>query len=153
GEDTRPFLFRPYQGLSSFGPAQRRFFFGRDALIDKLCERLRGLYERDSGLRFLAILGPSGSGKSSVACAGLVARLMQHPIPGPQPMRVALFKPGNHPMQALAAALRALPQEDTDSPVLVVVDQFEEIYTLCSASAERDAFVELLLHAARHPNR
>lgn len=82
GDDTRPIVFRPYQGLSAYRRLQRRFFFGREAVIRQLRERLRALWEDPDSVRLLAILGPSGSGKSSVACAGLLGELERDALPG-----------------------------------------------------------------------
>ncbi len=153
GEDTRPVVFRPYQGLESFDLEQRRFYFGRTALVEKLWQRCRELFGGPQAVRLLAILGPSGSGKSSVARAGLLAELLRHPLPGMERMRPVVFKPGERPLRELERAVATLSDAPADSPQLVLVDQFEEIYTLCSDPAERDAFVEWLLNAARDRTR
>ena len=132
GGDTRPIVFRPYQGLSAFGIETRRFFFGRETLIEKLLQRLRTLYDASRGTRLLAVLGPSGSGKSSVACAGLFSELESRPIPGPKPMWVAMFKPGDHPRQALDLALLSLERGPAETSGCLLIDRLEEIYT-CAA--------------------
>ena len=158
GEDCRPLVFRPYPGLSAFGSEARRFYFGREALTGKLWARCQELLATPGAPRLLAVLGPSGSGKSSVARAGLLAEVERRPLsfsqlePSSPPSRVAVFKPGAHPLSALAAALASLPTERTDTPLLILVDQFEEVYTLCADAQERDAFVELLLVGARTPD-
>ena len=176
----------PYRGLSAFQAEETDLFFGRDALTERLWQRFRELYERAGATRVLAVLGPSGSGKSSVARAGLLAELRTSPIPGPQAVRTVAFKPGDKPVAALAIALLPPSHEpaaaaeltaqrdladllrkpnsggefdglsyweanrpDADSsPFVVLVDQFEEVYTLCTDKQEREAFVGGLTHAA-----
>lgn len=153
GDDSRPIVFRPYQGLSSFQLEQRRFFFGRQALIEKLWRRSRELFAPSSAARLLAILGPSGSGKSSVARAGLVTALLQNPLPDFEPLRVATLRPGEHPHKELQRALGELQTVRPEPPLLLLVDQFEEVYTLCSDTEERDSFVAWLLRAVGDPAR
>jgi len=65
----------PYRGLQAFGPEDAKFFFGRENLTDWLVSDLRREVRAAQGVRFLAVLGPSGSGKSSAVLAGLVPRL------------------------------------------------------------------------------
>jgi hypothetical protein len=113
----------PYKGLPPFEPEDSELFFGREQLVDDIAARLEG-----SG--FFAVVGPSGSGKSSLVRAGVVPRLEVRP---------AIFSPGAHPLAQLAEARGA---------TLVVVDQFEEVFTLCRDEEERRAFVEGLLEAA-----
>ncbi|MCP5108465.1 MAG: toll/interleukin-1 receptor domain-containing protein, partial [bacterium] len=83
----------PFRGLEIFREQDRRFFFGREVLEQQLLDKLA-----DS--RFLAVAGPSGSGKSSLVQAGLIASLRPH-------SQVALFKPGEQPLEELAFALRS----------------------------------------------
>ena len=139
-------------------------FFGRERLVAELVSRL-------AGTAVLCVVGPSGSGKSSAVRAGLLPALAAGVLPGSEDWLLALFRPGRHPdasstvpssrpspttfatgfepARTLAAALEALPPE---SRLAVVVDQFEEAFTLAS-SEERAAFVELLLEAARDSER
>lgn len=183
----RRHLANPYRGLAAFQTEDCKLFFGREDLTHKLWQRFKGLYECSDGVRLLAVLGPSGSGKSSVARAGLLAALRERPVPGPDAPHVIILRPGGWPLRSLAVALRAatvgpqaaqdvlelrslvlalnqanargaldgltlwaagLPRID-DSPVVLLIDQFEEIYTLCADSTERNAFVAGVLHAAR----
>jgi len=156
GPETRPLVFRPYPGLAAFGSLERRFYFGREALVSKLWSCTRELLQRAGAPRLLAVLGPSGSGKSSVARAGLLPELERRPLAfaadqAAVPPRLVELKPGSHPLGALAAALAALPAADAGRPLIILVDQFEETYTLCTDAAERAAFVELLLCGACTP--
>ena len=116
----------PYRGLLAFEPADRRFFFGREDVVADLARRLR------PG-SLLAIVGASGSGKSSVLRAGVVAAVHANEIDGID--RATIITPGDDPQ---------LDVPD-DPRELVVVDQFEELYTLCDDRARRDRFIDALL--------
>jgi WD40 repeat protein len=127
----------PFPGLRPFTPEDTRYFFGREALLASLGAKLRGH-------PFLAVLGASGSGKSSVVLAGLVPALTTAE-PG---LSWARFTPGQGPMAALAQALETagrVPGDRPAAPPLIVADQFEEVFTLCKDPAEREAFFERLL--------
>ena len=156
-------LKNPYPGLRPFEASDAEYFFGRDRQVDDL---LVGLRDH----RFVAVLGMSGSGKSSLVRAGLIPALKAgHLTCSGSRWRVALFRPGSQPLEALAAALdEALGAEpgrlanlrtstnalllktragrEGDESLLVVVDQFEEIFRV---SDIRDAthFVDLLVAA------
>ncbi|MEU7208770.1 WD40 repeat domain-containing protein [Streptomyces sp. NPDC044989] len=144
-EDTRP----PYRGLTRYEPDDAALFFGRDRLVDRLESLTRGH-------RFAAVFGPSGSGKSSLLRAGLIPRLR---TPAPDagadapaaPAAVRILTPGAAPMTAHADRLDPVP--DTDADTWLLVDQFEELYTLCADSAERNAFVDRLLGATAADSR
>ena len=162
GDDTRPLVFRPYPGLDPFGREQERFYFGREALVAKLWQRCQDLLLRPGSVRLLAILAPSGFGKSSLARAGLAAEIERRPLrhspeqPAETPTGITIFKPGPQPLLALTAALPSALTDDTakdlpSAPRLLIVDQFEEIYTLCSDALVRDAFVDRLLSLASAP--
>ena len=77
----------PYRGLASFQHDEAHLFFGREALTAEVFQRFESLWETPGATRMLTVLGPSGSGKSSVARAGLLAALAQSPVPGPDPLR------------------------------------------------------------------
>lgn len=163
----------PYLGLRAFGEADAAFFFGREVLVQRLLQLL-------NRQPFVAVVGASGSGKSSVVQAGLMAQLRQgKQIPGSDTWWVRSFRPGMHPLRALAQTLAQpaqpdLPREQGREPlqiegllhlgpegfvrwlrsrpepmVVLVVDQFEELFTLASDQA-RHRFLELLLGAIDH---
>src|SRR5205823_14009933 len=100
----------PYKGLQAFRLEDQPDFFGRDALIDKLNSTLAGTLSAErpgqQSARLLAIIGPSGSGKSSVMMAGLLPRLQQGGIPGSEAwIYLDPIVPAAHPVEALALAL------------------------------------------------
>ncbi|WP_026151419.1 WD40 repeat domain-containing protein [Streptomyces prunicolor] len=133
----------PYRGLFRFETTDRGWFFGRDRLVAELLD----LVERK---RFSALLGASGSGKSSLLRAGLIPPLREAQAPRLRPAAIRVLTPGEHPMRTHAGLLkpdRAGGAADT----LVIVDQFEEAFTLCADRGERADFIELLL-AAREPD-
>ncbi|MEU6373980.1 DNA-binding protein [Streptomyces sp. NPDC046909] len=134
----------PYQGLARYEPGDHERFFGRDALVADLCERVRGG-------RFTAVFGPSGSGKSSLLRAGLIPALRTGGVgDGPALAAIRVLTPGPHPLRAHAEALRA---KEGPGDTLLVVDQFEEVFTLCQDPAERAGFIDQLLDARRPGGR
>ncbi len=130
----------PFPGLKAFQREEQTFFFGREALVATLTARLRAE-------RFLAVLGASGSGKSSLVLAGLVPGFgagEEHGNGAP-PEQVRTLTPGADPEGALARALAAPLTGGCDT--LLVVDQFEELFTLCADPERRARFVEALVAA------
>jgi WD40 repeat protein/class 3 adenylate cyclase/energy-coupling factor transporter ATP-binding protein EcfA2 len=119
----------PYKGLLPFEPEDSELFFGREQLAEDLAARL-------TESSFLAVVGPSGSGKSSLVRAGVVPALNRASGDG---LDTAIFSPSSHPLAQLACARDAS---------LLVVDQFEEVFTLCRDEEERRAFIDTLLDAA-----
>lgn len=108
-------------------------------------DRLAGLTREH---RFTAVFGPSGSGKSSLLRAGLIPRLRARGTgaDAPEaPAAVRILTPGATPLTTHADRLGPVP--DTDADTWLIVDQFEELYTLCADPAERNAFVDRLLTA------
>ena len=100
----------PYKGLQAFRQEDQHDFFGRDALIDKLTSSLASTLQTERpgqrSARLLAIIGPSGSGKSSVVMAGLLPRLRQGGLPGSEAwIYLDPIVPGAHPVESLALAL------------------------------------------------
>jgi WD40 repeat protein/class 3 adenylate cyclase/tRNA A-37 threonylcarbamoyl transferase component Bud32 len=116
----------PYRGLLAFDASDREFFFGREDVLHSTVERLR------PG-RLLALVGASGSGKSSLLRAGLIASVDAGEVPGLAVAR--LLQPGPHPPTEIGG----------DAATLVVVDQFEELYTLCQDPDARERFIDVLL--------
>jgi WD40 repeat protein len=101
----------PYRGLASFQPDDAEWFYGRRKLTDVLVEHLEGQYER-GGL--LMVVGPSGSGKSSLVRAGLIPAVRVGALPGSEEWPIALFTPGARPMSALASQLATPAGLDPD---------------------------------------
>ncbi|MEU6996131.1 hypothetical protein ABZ953_36450 [Streptomyces sp. NPDC046465] len=137
GEDTAG---APYRGLARFEPGDAHLFFGRDHLTDHLT-RLAQQH------RITVVFGPSGSGKSSLLRAGLTPRLRHLKDTGRRPAAIRLFTPGAHPLRTHASALAPAA---TTGDTWLIVDQFEEAFTLCHDPTERSEFITRLL-AARHP--
>ena len=145
GEDSRPVIFRPFRGLLAFQPEHSRFYFGRDREIGELLAKQQALAAAGQP-RFLVVAGASGSGKSSLVLAGLVPRLLaEEPA-----LRWRRLRPGSDPEQALAQALAELPAGE-GGPALLVVDQFEELFTHGGQAAVRTAFAERLWALAAAP--
>jgi hypothetical protein len=157
----------PYAGLAVLEIDDADRFFGRERLVADLVQRL-------SRQRFLGVFGASGCGKSSLLRAGLIAHLREDPTTKKTP--IVLFTPGAHPVEECAVNLAGLvgvsPGELRDEvladpghlglrirqimvnrpaggDLVLVVDQFEEIFTLCTDPAERGRFITSLITATR----
>jgi WD40 repeat protein len=150
----------PYRGLARFQERHADLFFGRDAEVAELL----GILEQEV---VVAVVGDSGSGKSSLLQAGLVPALRRRGIGGRTGWRILSVRPGYHPTRSLlvalllgedgllelptpaswASALRALLEQDLGSgkPVLILFDQFEEVFTLCPDEAQ-GRYVARVLH-------
>ena len=122
----------PYKGLAAFEESDAALFFGREHLVGELAARTVG-----AGL--LAVVGASGSGKSSVIAAGLLPSLRAGLLPGSERWTTSSIRPGEHPVAELSTV-------DTSGAerLVLVVDQFEEVFTLCKDEEERAAFVDRL---------
>jgi WD40 repeat protein/transcriptional regulator with XRE-family HTH domain len=171
-EDAPAVGLPPYKGLQYYDETDAELFFGRERLTALLLERL--INQLDAELRFLAIVGASGSGKSSLVRAGLIPALRwQQPSSG---WPVYVLTPTAHPQKALATSLsgevrqaqpvRKLADELARDPAtlsafmnhiahaagaghaILIVDQFEELFTLCRRETEQNGFVESLLTVA-----
>ena len=121
----------PYLGLRAFDSGQADCFFGRELAVRALLDRL-------STGRFLAVIGPSGCGKSSLVKAGLLPYLQSDHIPGSSQWIVESFTPGTRPLESLQ---KALERQQQNQPLLLFIDQFEEVFTLCEDEAERRDFI------------
>ncbi len=144
----------PFKGLASFEPVDADYFFGRERLVAELVARL-------VGAGFLGIVGPSGSGKSSVLRAGLLPALAGGVLPGSGGWRRLLLRPGERPLEELRRVLvsgardpvsEALDGLPANERLLLAVDQLEELFTACRSDAERAAFVDTLARAAADPD-
>jgi WD40 repeat protein len=131
----------PYVGLGAFGPGDADRFFGR-------AESTAELHARVGEQRFVTVFGASGSGKSSLLRAGLVARWAGGGG------RYVVMTPGERPLDNYRAALARPTGAETrpTADLLVVVDQFEEVFTVCHDEATRKQFIALLLEAAHRPD-
>lgn len=156
-------LENPYLGLRPFRETDASRFFGRDKLVDQLAARVV------SRVPFTAVVGPSGSGKSSAVRAGLLPHVRDEV----RDAVIAVVQPGLHPFAELDAVLATLASPSGSVPItdlratddglvdaaqrvledghrlLLVVDQFEELYTLTEAD-EAQAFIGALVRAAQH---
>lgn len=192
----------PYRGLTAFTQADAPYFFGRETFVEQLITAV-------DHYPLVAVVGPSGSGKSSVVFAGLLPKLRRDQAKGPVPSTgsgqtlsnaegmkdegndsfvIISLRPGSEPLQALAAALAPLPEADINEAgrqaainnlqhdlktgdvllpdvaaqilalypgaarLLLVIDQFEEIYTLCREPDACQRFLELLLQTRSNNN-
>ena len=177
----------PYQGMQYFDVADADRFFGRERLTAELVQRMGDMTNArndNASLNFLVIIGASGSGKSSLVRAGVVAALQRgeplvdgrRPPTGSAQWPVHLIVPTARPLESLAASLTRSSESVTATSTLVddlrrdprslhlyarrllngasgqrlllVVDQFEELFTLCRDRETRRAFVNNLLTAA-----
>ncbi|WP_225877110.1 nSTAND1 domain-containing NTPase, partial [Streptomyces resistomycificus] len=132
----------PYRGLARYEPGDSDLFFGRDKQVGELLELVRAR-------RFAAVFGPSGSGKSSLLRAGLIPVLRQAQGTD-RPAVIRVVTPGERPSRTHE---EALVPKDGDLDTWVIVDQFEELFTLCHDRAERDRFLDLLLRARAPESR
>ena len=161
----------PYKGLRVFTEADAAEFFGRDRLVAELIARLT---RPGTDGRLLTVVGPSGCGKSSVVRAGLLPALRQGAVPGSSEWYSVDMVPSSHPFEELEATLlriavnppdrllhqltdgprgitRAIKRVlgDGTSELVLVVDQFEELFTLCDDEEERRLFMVGLAEAVR----
>jgi len=163
----------PFKGLRPFVEADAEDFFGRAALIERLVARLR---EDVEGSRFLAVVGPSGSGKSSAVRAGLVPALRDGALAGSAEWFYVEMAPGAHPLEELEAALLRVAARSSVSllevlegdehgladavrqalppgaELVLVIDQLEEVFTLVEDEAERRRFLDGVRVAVTEPD-
>ena len=129
---------RPYMGLAAFTGKDAEFFFGRKKLVEGLEEALR------ARPRFLLVMGPSGSGKSSVVQAGLIPRLRKGAVPGSDRWGIVVARPADRPFENLeraglrgayadlAQAVRGwMERNPSQEKLLLILDQFEEFLVTC----------------------
>jgi WD40 repeat protein/DNA-binding SARP family transcriptional activator len=168
-------LANPYKGLHPFQETDAADFFGREASVQRLLARLKA-----DGVptRFLAVVGPSGSGKSSLVRAGLIPALRKGALPGSDRWPIVTMLPGSHPLEELTMALRRLAMnpdpvlwrdldhdkrgllriikhllpDDAHVELFLLIDQFEEIFSLVSDENVRRHFLDSLLTALVEPH-
>jgi WD40 repeat protein len=138
----------PYRGLSSFGEQDADLFFGRKSEIAELLQVLRAEPA-------VAVVGDSGSGKTSLLQAGLVHAVRQNGLAGSDRWKIVSLRPGYRPAQSLLSALGGSHADPTPSalnaalcadaqPLMIVFDQFEEVFTLARDKAEAQMLTEAL---------
>ncbi|MFF7067187.1 nSTAND1 domain-containing NTPase [Streptomyces pseudovenezuelae] len=134
----------PYPGLARFEPGDGEHFHGRDELIAELARTT-------AAKRVVAVTGASGSGKSSLLRAGLIPALRAPSATrSPELATIRLLTPGSHPLRTHRALFTP---HDGPGDTLLVVDQFEEVFTLCADPEERAGFLRELLTAADPASR
>ena len=161
----------PYKGLEYFdcNDTDPQYFFGRDRLVSQLLDQVRTS-------NFMALVGASGSGKSSVLRAGLLHQIkIGRRIAGSDQWRIRITRPDKQPMQNLALAfvdeglsdiertgalgqangflqegpegLKRLIQASSAPKVILIIDQFEEVFTRCEKKEEREHYFDCLIGA------
>ncbi|MFG6107514.1 trypsin-like peptidase domain-containing protein [Leptothoe sp. EHU-05/26/07-4] len=164
----------PYRGLFAFREQDARFFFGRTQLVESLIQSF-------NNQAFTTVIGPSGSGKTSIIFAGLIPRLrtarqwlIETFRPGDRPfwnlaaIFVKLLEPNLRETDQLSERIKQaellaqgqlkiqdilsrLLEKYPEQQLLLVIDQFEELYTLCPKPEERQNFLNQILVIAKHP--
>lgn len=159
----------PYKGLRAFQETDAEDFFGRDDLTNRLVEAIRQH-------RLVAVVGPSGCGKSSLVRAGLIPAVRSGALPGSERWLITDMFPGAYPFEELAAALTRVAVKRTeglfddliaddrgllrvtkhvlprdDSQLLLVIDQFEELFSMTAEPTLRRLFLDNLARVASDP--
>ncbi|MDX1994335.1 MAG: TIR domain-containing protein [bacterium] len=165
----------PFKGLEAFQQTDAHLFFGRETLIRQALTTLR----QAKNARFLAVVGASGSGKSSLVRAGIIPEIREGTLPDSDQWPVVIFTPGVNPVDSLAQRLSPLrddldvaqleqllmaaptnldrlaesilQNEPVNARLVLVIDQFEEVFTR-AGEAQRATFLALLHHAVTKPN-
>lgn len=173
-EDLSIEITNPYKGLSAFDFGDVPDFFGRDELVHQLILRMQ---DNHPYRRFLSVIGPSGSGKSSVIRAGMIPKLWNGAISGSDQWFYCTMVPSTDPLEQLKAALLSVATTpllhmdemlqsnragllwmvdrilgDTTGELLLFIDQFEELFTLVEDESAREQFLALLLAAIEAEN-
>jgi WD40 repeat protein/serine/threonine protein kinase len=158
----------PYKGLRAFQQADADDFFGRDELVQELIDHLAVTGNNHD---FLAVVGPSGSGKSSIVKAGMLPQIQNGALNHEVRWYTAEMVTGTHPLEELEAALLAIATTEMPglmdqlrqdergfvravkriipegSEFVLFIDQFEETFTLVDDEDERAHFLQAILNA------
>lgn len=170
---TQLAIINPYKGLRAFQESDASDFYGRAALTEKLLSRLQ---EDSADARFLAVIGPSGSGKSSVVKAGVIPALRKGALQDSENYYVAEMVPSSDALDELETVLLSIaisPPEnmrqrlqesetglfdllneilpDDGSELFLLIDQFEEVFTQTDDNRIRTHFMDSLQYAVTHP--
>jgi WD40 repeat protein/serine/threonine protein kinase len=170
---ARPEPMNPYKGLHAFQSTDARDFFGREEQIEQLLHRMD---EDHAWSRFLAVIGPSGSGKSSLVRAGVIPSLRAGALPNSKTWFFVEMLPDAAPIEQLLVALmqvaaddlleiHAMLKENEDgilkaaehilpddgSELVILIDQFEEVFTLVEDEATRAHFMAMIRRAVTDP--
>jgi energy-coupling factor transporter ATP-binding protein EcfA2 len=169
----------PYLGLKTFQSEDAPLFFGRTAKVQELIDRLRNSFGTPKEERFLALIGSSGSGKSSLALAGLIPSIQRGELSGSANWPLVRCRPGTRPWENLQIALSAnqqialhmaalpgliirpedeqrrlhltaqlaLHRQPENHRLFILIDQFEEIFTLCNDEGARRELIDNVLYA------
>lgn len=164
----------PYKGLIAFSEADELTFYGRETITHHLLGRMA----EEGNDRFLAIVGPSGSGKSSLVSAGLVPAFRRGALPGSEKWFIVNVVLGTHPLEDLEAALlriavdppesimdalvadeqglawaaKSILPQDGNSELVLIFDQFEDLFIRGANSADIAFFINSLCAAVNDPN-
>jgi WD40 repeat protein/serine/threonine protein kinase len=170
-----PATANPYKGLAAFAEDDSSVFYGRSDLTHTIISQLS---QPGSNARLVAVVGPSGSGKSSVVRAGFVPALRRGGLPNGQHWYIGTMLPGSDPLRSLVSALEPLASRHLRDPLarlyaspqglsdlvqellppepavelLLVIDQFEEVFTLAQDSVVQQHLLESLIAAVRTPD-
>jgi DNA-binding SARP family transcriptional activator/WD40 repeat protein len=147
----------PWRGLAAHEIADAPWFAGRERLVAELLTRT-------ATSRLVALVGASGTGKSSLLRAGMLAAMAAGALPGSATWRQVVMRPGANPLRELSLRAlgagggdvgeilsRLLSDESTDGRTVLVVDQLEEAWTSCSDEGQRAAFLDVLADLASDP--
>ncbi|HEX2844272.1 MAG TPA: BTAD domain-containing putative transcriptional regulator, partial [Candidatus Limnocylindria bacterium] len=155
GDPTGGHTRNPYKGLQAFGEEDAPDFFGREALVERLIAAI------EAGQRMIALVGPSGSGKSSVVAAGLLPRLRAGGVPGSERWIIVSVSLGPDPAADVRAAVGhaakapleatgGLPTSVHGERLVLVIDGFEQLFTAADES-RRTQFLSSLAAAVADP--
>ncbi|MEI6329926.1 MAG: caspase family protein [Pseudanabaena sp. ELA645] len=138
GAETEVEDICPYMGLNPFDKNSAQWFFGRDRTFSRLMQKIN---QSSTHNQFLFLIGASGSGKSSLVKAKLIPEMHRRGY------EILQMLPWTSPIQNLKGIL-SLVKEKT----LLVIDRFEELFTLCEHESERNQFIERLLEISENPD-